>query len=128
MDDIQVKYSRSKLHTCTHPHSGCNTFLSNQSGVSAEYSALFSDQCCGITGRLAFSSASVLVLVENGNSSTNTTAIPVKMKWRGSNRNSRTLEASSHSIDKSRMHEKAFSNLLPFDDTEVNWTYTYRFY
>ena len=69
----------------------------------------------------------------------NTTAVPVKMKWRGSNRNSRTLEAGSnrnsrtseagsHTIDKSHMHEKALSNLLPFDDTEVNWMYTYWFY
>ena len=61
-------------------------------------------------------------------SSTDTTAVPVKMKWRGSNRNSWTLEAGLLSIDKSHMHEKAFSNLLPFDNTEVNWTYTYRFY
>ena len=67
------------------------------------------------------------MLVENGNSSTNTTAVPVNMKWRGLNRNLRTLEAGSHNIDKSHMHGKAFSNLLPFDDT-VNWMYTYRFY
>jgi len=39
--------------------------------------------------------------------------------WRGSNRNSRTLEAGLHGIDKSHINEKAFSN-LPFDDTEVN--------
>ena len=126
MDDIQIKYSRSKLLTCTRPHSGCNTFLSNQ---KCKLTILLSSVISAVglqEGRP--SHLWVFLCLLKMASSTNTTAVPVKMKWRGVNRNSRTLEAGSHSIDKSHMNEKAFSNLLPFDDTEVNWMYTYRFY
>jgi len=87
--------------------------------------ALFSD--VGLQEDFSFSSVWVLLMpVDSSDGLPTHTCRRSGEAWTG---NSKTLEeAGSHSTDKFPGAWENVSNLLLFDDTEVNWTYTYRFY
>ena len=76
-----------------------------------------------LSSRLVFSYA--WVLLENGDGLWKHIVVPVEQKLR--NPRSR-LAQCWQVLQILYMYNKVFSNLLPFEDTEVNQMYTYRFY
>jgi len=121
------------IHTHTCPQSGCKAFLYNlycHSEVLPKHSTAF--QKGGMAGRLVFSSTQVLLVpVENGDSlpthSCHSCIGKVeRLEWYLKDLRSGLTQ---HQQVPDNLHaHKALSNLLPFNGTEVNHMYVYRFY
>ena len=132
VDHTQTKYSRSNPHTCTRPQSGCQAFLYNLSFRSATQAFHCSLQRGGMAGRLVFSSTQVLLVpVENGDSlPTHSCRSCVgkveRLEWYL--KDLRSGLAQCRQVPHNVHAHKAFSNLLPFNGTEVNQMYAYGFY
>ena len=100
IDHIRTKYSKSNLRTHA-PSQRLQCFSVDSVIQKCKRVYYCSLQWCGIAGRMAFSSAHVLlVLVENGNGSTNTKLLLLcRQNGKAWTETQGPLEAGLHSID-----------------------------